>query len=99
MLLVSHSMEDIGRTADRLLVMNRGQVVLLEDTRTVFSQGEKLEQIGLRVPQITRIMQELEAMGYPADPATLTVDEALKQLLPVFQGGRTQPVQKGGPSV
>ncbi len=98
-LLVSHSMEDIGRTADRLLVMNRGQVVLLEDTRTVFSQGEKLEQIGLRVPQITRIMQELEAMGYPADPATLTVDEALKQLLPVFQGGRTQPVQKGGPFV
>lgn len=87
-LLVSHSMEDIGRTADRLLVMNRGNAAMLDETRTVFSQGEKLESMGLRIPQITKIMQELKEMGYPADPATLTVDEALKQLLPFFQGSR-----------
>lgn len=87
-LLVSHSMEDIGRTADRLLVMNRGNAVMLDETRAVFSQGEKLESMGLRIPQITKIMQELKEMGYPADPATLTVDEALKQLLPFFQGSR-----------
>ena len=83
-LLVSHSMEDIGRTADRLLVMDHGRAKLLEDTRKVFSQGEHLGAMGLRVPQITHIMQELGALGVPADPSTLTVDEALKQLLPLF---------------
>ena len=85
-LLVSHSMEDIGRTADRLLVMNKGRAAMLDETRTVFSKGEELEKIGLRIPQITKIMQELKEMGYPADPSTLTVDEALKQLLPFFKG-------------
>ena len=85
-LLVSHSMEDIGRTADRLLVMNGGEAVMLEETRKVFSRGEELEQMGLRVPQITKIMQALKDLGVPVDPATLTVDEALKQLLPIFKG-------------
>ena len=84
-LLVSHSMEDIGRTADRLLVMNGGEAVMLDETRAVFSRGEELEQMGLRVPQITKIMQTLKELGIPADPATLTVDEALKQLLPFFK--------------
>lgn len=84
-LLVSHSMEDIGRTADRLLVMNGGEAVMLDETRKVFSRGEDLEKMGLRVPQITKIMQALGEMGCPADPATLTVDEALKQLLPFLK--------------
>ncbi len=85
-LLVSHSMEDIGRTADRLLVMNGGRAAMLDDTRTVFSRGAELEGMGLRVPQITKIMQELQKLGCPADPSTLTVDEALRQLLPFFKG-------------
>ena len=84
-LLVSHSMEDIGRTADRLLVMNGGHKAMLEETKTVFSRGPGLEQMGLRVPQITKIMQELKAMGCPVDPATLTVDDALKQLIPFLK--------------
>lgn len=84
-LLVSHSMEDIGRTADRLLVMSGGHDVMLEETRKVFSRGAELEKIGLRVPQITRIMQELQVLGCPVDPATLTVDDALKQLIPFFK--------------
>ncbi len=85
-LLVSHSMEDIGRTADRLLVMNGGRAAMLDDTRTVFSRGAELEGMGLRVPQITKLMQELQKLGCPADPSTLTVDEALRQLLPFFKG-------------
>ena len=85
-LLVSHSMEDIGRTADRLLVMNRGKVAYLDETRKVFSHGAELEEMGLRVPQVTKIMQELRRLGVPADPATLTVDEAIRQLLPVLRG-------------
>ncbi len=85
-LLVSHSMEDIGRTADRLLVMNRGKVAYLDETRKVFSHGAELEEMGLRVPQVTKIMQELRRLGVAADPSTLTVDEAIRQLLPVLRG-------------
>ena len=84
-LLVSHSMEDIGRTADRLLVMNGGHKAMLDDTKAVFSRGEELERMGLRVPQITKIMQQLRGMGCPVDPATLTVDDALKQLIPYLK--------------
>lgn len=89
-LLVSHSMEDIGRTADRLLVMNGGTAAMLDETRTVFSHGEELEKMGLRVPQITKIMQELRAMGIAADPSTLTVDEAVTQLLKYFKSGKKE---------
>ena len=84
-LLVSHSMEDIGRTADRLLVMSGGHDVMLDETKRVFSRGEELEKIGLRVPQITKIMQELRSLGCPVDGATLTVDDALNQLIPFFK--------------
>ena len=84
-LLVSHSMEDIGRTADRILVMNRGRAALLDETKAVFAKGPQLEEMGLRVPQITKIMQELEKMGLPVDPSTLTVDDALHQLIPIFK--------------
>ena len=84
-LLVSHSMEDIGRTADRLLVMSGGHKQYLAPTREVFSHGEELEKMGLRVPQITKIMQELIKLGVPADPATLTVEGAVKQLIPYFK--------------
>ncbi len=84
-LLVSHNMEDIGRTADRLLVMSGGHDVMLDETKRVFSRGEELEKIGLRVPQITKIMQELRSLGCPVDGATLTVDDALHQLIPFFK--------------
>ena len=76
-LLVSHSMEDIGRTADRILVMNHSHAAMLDDTKKVFARGEELEQMGLRVPQITKILQELQKMGLPVDSSTLTVDDAL----------------------
>lgn len=91
-LLVSHSMEDIGRTADRLLVMHGGHAAMLAPTREVFSKGQELEGMGLRVPQITKIAQELGAMGCPVDPSTLTVDDALKQLIPYFK--RKLPVKE-----
>ncbi len=84
-LLVSHSMEDIGRTADRLLVMNSSRCAYLAPTQEVFAQSGKLEEMGLRVPQITKIVQALERLGCPVDPSTLTVDHALKQLIPYFK--------------
>ncbi|MFR3238173.1 MAG: energy-coupling factor transporter ATPase [Acutalibacter sp.] len=84
-LLVSHSMEDIGRTADRILVMNHSHAAMLDDTKNVFARGEELEQMGLRVPQITKILQELQKMGLPVDSSTLTVDDALHQLIPILK--------------
>ena len=82
--LVSHSMEDIGRTADRVLVMNGGHAEMLEETRKVFSKGEVLEPMGLRLPQITSIMRKLRGMGLPVSETVLNVDEALKELLPLL---------------
>ena len=64
-ILVSHSMEDIARVADRVLVMNESKVFLFDETAKVFSHAKELEQIGLRVPQVTKIMMKLHENGYP----------------------------------
>ncbi len=79
-LLVSHSMEDIAKTADRILVMNKGRAEMLEDTRTVFSRGEELERMGLRVPQITKIMSGLQKRGFDIPSGILTVEQAASVL-------------------
>lgn len=75
-LLVSHSMEDIARVADRIIVMNNSRLVMFDKTKEVFSYGRELEKIGLKVPQITRIMLELKEKGYDVPDGILTVDEA-----------------------
>lgn len=75
-LLVSHSMEDIARVADRIIVMNNSHLVMFDKTREVFSHGRELEKIGLRVPQITKIMLKLKEKGYDVPDGILTVDEA-----------------------
>lgn len=79
-LLVSHSMEDIARVADRIIVMNNSHLVMFDKTREVFSHGRELEKIGLRVPQITKIMLELKEKGYDVPDGILTVDEAFSAL-------------------
>lgn len=87
-ILVSHSMEDIARTADRVLVMNSGKAELFDTTKNVFAQDEKLEEIGLRVPQITKIMSVLKSKGYPVT-TVLTLEQAIRQLMPLLKkGGR-----------
>ena len=85
--LVSHSMEDVGRVCDRVLVMNKGKKEMLEDTKTVFSKAYQLREIGLKVPQITHIMTKLEKMGLPVDKGTLRVNDALRQLIPLLKKG------------
>lgn len=79
-LLVSHSMEDIARVADRVIVMNRSELVMFDKTKEVFSRGDELEKIGLKIPQITRITQSLNRMGYDIPEGILTVDEALTHI-------------------
>ena len=80
-LLVSHSMEDIARIADRILVMSKGKKFMLDTTKEVFSNGEKLEKIGLRVPQITKIMMMLNKKGIFVDPAALTLEQGFTELV------------------
>lgn len=79
-LLVSHSMEDIARVADRIIVMNSSHLVMFDKTKEVFSHGRELEKIGLRVPQITRIMLELREKGYDIPEGILTVGEAISYI-------------------
>ena len=92
-LLVSHSMEDIGRTAERVLVMNRGRAEMLDKTRAVFARGDLLEPMGLRLPQITAILRRLRAMGLPVSETVLSVDEALMELIPLLAGKKDGEVQ------
>lgn len=84
-LLVSHSMEDIARVADRIIVMNNSHLVMFDKTKEVFSHGRELEQIGLRVPQITKIMLELKEKGYEIPDGILTVEEAFSVLLSLLK--------------
>ena len=76
-ILVSHSMEDIARVADKIIVMNKSNLVMFDKTKEVFSKGRELEKTGLRVPQITKIMLELREKGFNVPEGILTVDEAM----------------------
>ncbi|MBQ8001362.1 MAG: energy-coupling factor transporter ATPase [Ruminococcus sp.] len=84
-LLVSHSMEDIAGIADRVLVMNHGDCVMLDTTQNVFSRSEELESIGLRVPQITKITTELRRRGVPLSEGILTVDKAFEEICAILK--------------
>lgn len=79
-LLVSHSMEDIAKIADRILVMNNGRAAMFDETQKIFSRGDELEKMGLRVPQITKIMSMLRDRGYSLPSGVLTVEQAANEL-------------------
>ena len=80
-ILVSHSMEDIARYADRLLVMNHGEKVFDGTPREVFKHYKELETMGLAAPQITYIVQDLRKHGVDIDDEITTVEEARKAIL------------------
>lgn len=84
-LLVSHSMEDIARVADRIVVMNKSQLVMFDETQKIFARGDELEKIGLRIPQITKIMSQLRKRGVDVPEGMLTVDAAVNYLLPLIK--------------
>lgn len=80
-ILVSHSMEDIAKLVNRIVVMHRGRIVMDGETKEVFKQVEKLEQIGLGIPQITSFMRKFKEKGNPVDDTIVTVEEAKKELI------------------
>ncbi|MCI8483113.1 MAG: energy-coupling factor transporter ATPase [Lachnospiraceae bacterium] len=84
-LLVSHSMEDVARYVDRLLVMNQGEIMLDGTPREVFAHWRELEAVGLAAPQVTYVVQELRERGIPVNPAATTLEEAKTSVLEVFQ--------------
>ncbi len=86
-LLVSHSMEDVARLADRVLVMEQGQIAMLDTAPAVFSRAAELEAMGLTVPAVTRIMLLLQRAGVPVASDVYTVEQAYARLLPLLKGG------------
>ena len=80
-ILVSHSMEDIAKLVDRIIVMHRGTIALTGEPREVFKHVELLEEIGLGVPQITYLMKRLRAEGKPIKEDILTIEEAREEIL------------------
>lgn len=80
-LLVSHSMEDVAKFADKILVMNKAQVFCYEDTPEVFKRAEELTEIGLAVPQITRVFNRLKQSGIDIRTDVYTTEFAKKTIL------------------
>ena len=80
-ILSSHSMEDIAAIADRVLVMNNGEVFMYDTVENVFSKNNELESIGLNIPQITKIMVLLKRKGININPDCFTVDSAVEEIL------------------
>jgi len=84
-ILVSHSMEDVAKYVDRIIVMNQGSVMYDGTPKAVFRQYKDLEAVGLAAPQVTYLMHELYAQGLPVDLNATTVEEAKRSILEVLK--------------
>lgn len=83
-ILVSHSMEDVAKYVERIIVMNQGSVLYDDEPREVFKHYKELEQVGLAAPQVTYIMQALAAKGIPVRTDVTTIEEAKQEILSQF---------------
>lgn len=93
-LLVSHSMEDVARYADRLLVMNHGRKVFDGTPREVFSHYKELEAMGLAAPQVTYLVHDLKEQGIAIDEGITTVEEARDAILTLWRNKRKEGTGK-----
>ena len=84
-MMVSHSMNDVARLTDRLLVLNGAHIAMDGTPDEVFRQAEELERIGLDIPQITRVFLRLRSMGLPVEPV-YTMDQAVAALKKLKEG-------------
>ncbi len=80
-ILVSHSMEDVAKYVDRIIVMNQGSVMFDDIPKSVFAHYKELEAVGLAAPQVTYLMHELAAAGIPVSMDATTVAEAKEEIL------------------
>lgn len=79
-LFVSHSMEDVAAVCDKALVMNHSRLEMYDTCDRIFSQGDRLSTMGLRVPQVTAVVDALIAAGFPLNQGTLTVENAVHDI-------------------
>ena len=86
-ILVSHSMEEVARSVDRLVTVNDGKIPFQGPPREVFRHGDELEKMGLGVPQLTRVFHRLRAMGVDIDPSVYTLDRAKAAVLEKLKKG------------
>jgi energy-coupling factor transport system ATP-binding protein len=87
--LISHSMDEVARMCQRVVVLHRGRVFLDAPVREAFGQADQLRSIGLDVPRVTDVLLRLRAAGLPVRCDRLTVQEACEEIVRVLQGGRT----------
>ncbi len=88
-ILVSHSMEDVAKTADRVLVLNNSRVAMFGTVPEVYSRTDELEEMGLTVPQITKIFRALHDRGFDVSPSVFTVEQGTDELMRYFEGRGT----------
>ena len=84
-ILVSHSMEDVAKVANRIIVMDSGQCILDGAPEKVFKEIEKLESVGLAVPQVTYLIRDLRNKGFDISEDIFTVEKAKEELLRIFK--------------
>lgn len=85
-ILVSHSMDEIARNVDRIVVMSHSHKLMDGTPEEVFSRADELLQVGLDVPQVTKVAMELQKRGLLADSSVYTIDELVRRLL-ALKGG------------
>lgn len=88
-ILVSHSMEDVAKTADKVLVLNHSHVAMFGTVSEVYSRTDELEEMGLTVPQITKIFRSLHDRGFDVSPSVFTVSQGADELMRYFEGRGT----------
>lgn len=83
--LVSHSMEDVAEYVDRIIVMNKGEVLYDDVPKAVFAHVEELEDIGLAAPQMAYIVRALRKRGIPVETDAITIEEATADILKALE--------------
>lgn len=84
-ILVSHSMEDIANNVERIMVMNKSELVMDGSREEVFSRTEELEKIGLAIPMVSKVFSELKKKGYNLPDGIYTVEQAKSALISLVE--------------
>ena len=87
-IVISHSMEDMAIIADKIIVMNNGKLFMFDTVENVFSNGDELRKIGLNVPIVTRVFDELRGRGIPLPENVFTVKRAVEEITALKAGER-----------
>lgn len=88
-IIVSHSMEDIAKIATKVLVLNNGEVAMYGTVDEVYSHGEELAEMGLSIPEMTKLFITLKEKGYNVRTNIYTVEEGRKELLSLLKEGKS----------